>query len=193
MIYIKEKIIVTTKYCLAIFIFLWLIPTPKVYGQNLAIKSNLLYDLTSTFNLGGEVRCDDTHTFSFSLNYNPWNFGSNKKMKQFMIQPEYRKWFDGVFMGSFIGLQAHYGIFNFGGIIPKNNRYQGTLVGAGISYGHQWMISPQWNMEAGISMGYARLNYKRYGQSGGAPLIDKSHFNYWGPTQIGVSLIYFIQ
>lgn len=50
-----------------------------------------------------------------------------------------------------------------------NNRYQGNLAGFGISYGYQWMISPQWNMEAGISLGYAHLNYKRYGQPAGAP------------------------
>jgi len=62
-----------------------------------------------------------------------------------------------------------------------------------ISYGYQWMISPQWNMEAGISLGYAHLNYKRYGQPAGAPLIEKSNCNYWGLTQIGISVVYFIQ
>ena len=36
-----------------------------------------------------------------------------------------------------------------------NNRYQGNLAGFGISYGYQWMISPQWNLEAGLSLGYA--------------------------------------
>lgn len=33
----------------------------------------------STFNLGGEIRCDDTHSFNLSVNYNPWNLGENKK------------------------------------------------------------------------------------------------------------------
>lgn len=74
-----------------------------------------------------------------------------------------------------------------------NNRYQGNLAGFGISYGYQWMISPQWNLEAGLSLGYAHLNYKRYGQPEGAAFIEKSHCNYWGPTQIGISLVYFIQ
>ena len=83
-----------------------------------------------------------------------------------MLQPEYRKWFDGVFMGSYIGFQLHYALFNFGGMLPwgfgngkmlgienrqiANNRYQGNLAGFGISYGYQWMISPQWNLEAGL-------------------------------------------
>ncbi len=36
--------------------------TPRIASaQSIAVKSNVLYDLTGTFNLGGEIRCDDTH------------------------------------------------------------------------------------------------------------------------------------
>lgn len=187
----------------------FILPASNLCGQNIAVKSNLLYDLTSSFNLGGEIRCDDTHTLSLSVNYNPWSFSNNKKMKHFLVQPEYRKWFNEAFAGSFIGLQLHYALFNFGGMLPWgfgdgkmlgvenrhiiNNRYQGNLAGFGISYGYQWMISPQWNLDAGFALGYAHLNYKRYGQSAGAPRIEKSNCNYWGPTQIGISVVYFIQ
>jgi hypothetical protein len=48
-------------------------------------------------------------------------------------------------------------------------------------------------LEKGISLGYAHLNYKRYGQSEGAALLEKSSCNYWGPTQAGISIIYFIR
>lgn len=175
-------------------IFACFLHVSNLYGQSIAVKSNLLYDLTSSLNIGGEIRCDDTHTFSLSVNYNPWNFKGNKKIKHLLIQPEYRKWLSGeVFMGSFIGFQAHYTMFNFGGILPANNRYQGNLVGCGITYGYQWMISPKWNLETGVSLGYARLNYKNHEQPSGAPLIEKTHYNYWGPTQIGIALVYFIQ
>ena len=185
----------TSHRLVVLFIFIAsILPAPNLCGQNIAIKSNLLYDLTTSLNLGGEIRCDDTHTLSLSVNYNPWSFGNNKKIKHFLIQPEYRKWFNEAFAGSFIGLQFHYGLFNSGGIFPSaNNRYQGNLAGFGISSGYPGMISPQWNLEAGISLGYAHLNYKRYGQPAGAPLIEKSSYNYWGPTQIGISVVYFIQ
>ena len=147
-----------------LFVFALCILPANLCGQSLAIKSNLLYDLTTSLNLGGEIRCDDTHTFSLSVNYNPWNFSGNKKMKHFLVQPEYRKWLNEAFTGGFIGLQVHYALYNFGGMLPwgfgngkmlgienrqiANNRYQGNLAGFGISYGYQWMISPQWNMEA---------------------------------------------
>ena len=101
------------KCMLASILLSCLLPASSLYGQKIAVKSNLLYDLTTTFNIGGEIRCDDTHTLSLSVNYNPWNFGGNKKMKHFMLQPEYRKWFSGTFMGSYIGFQVHYALFNF--------------------------------------------------------------------------------
>lgn len=205
----KGKFKANTKYNLAMIIFACLLYSSNIYGQTIAVKSNLIYDITSTLNIGGEVRCDDTHTFNLSINYNPWNLGENRKMKHFLIQPEYRKWFNGAFMGSFIGLQAHYAAYNFGGMLPwgfgngkmfgienkqiRDHRYQGNLIGFGVSYGYQWMLSPHWNIEASVALGYAHLSYKQYGQYEGAPLIEKSHCNYWGPTQAGISFVYFIR
>ena len=46
----------------------------------------LFRSLTGTLNLGGEIRCDDTHSFNLRVNYNPWNLGENKKMKHILIQ-----------------------------------------------------------------------------------------------------------
>lgn len=78
--------------------------TPRIaLAQSIAVKSNVLYDLTGTLNLGGEIRCDDTHSFNLSVNYNPWNLGENKKMKHILIQPEYRWWLNETFIGSFSG------------------------------------------------------------------------------------------
>lgn len=93
--------------------------TPRIASaQSIAVKSNVLYDLTGTFNLGGEIRCDDTHSFNLSVNYNPWNLGENKKMKHILIQPEYRWWLNETFIGSFFGVQAHFAQYNFGGTTP---------------------------------------------------------------------------
>lgn len=166
-------------------------------AQSIALKSNLLYDFTGTLNLGGEIRCGDNHSFSLSVNYNPWEFGENKKMKHILIQPEYRWWLNETFVGSFIGAQAHFAQYNFGGTTPfttiKNNRYQGNLIGCGVTYGHQWALSTFWSLEASVSVGYAHLTYDQYGPAKGDAFIRKAHSNYFGPTQIGISFIYFIQ
>ena len=149
--------------------------TPRIApAQSIAVKSNVLYDLTGTLNLGGEI-----------------------KMKHILIQPEYRWWLNETFIGSFFGVQAHFAQYNFGGTTPfttvKNNRYQGNLIGCGITYGHQWLLSTFWTLEASISVGYAHLTYDKYGPAKGDALIEKSHSNYVGPTQLGISFIYFIQ
>lgn len=53
--------------------------TPRIApAQSIAVKSNVLYDLTGTLNLGGEIRCDDNHSFNLSVNY---NLESGRKQK----------------------------------------------------------------------------------------------------------------
>ena len=154
-------------YLLIIAIMLTVISSRTASAQSIAVKSNILYDLTGTLNLGGEIRCDDTHSFSLSVNYNPWNLGENKKMKHILVQPEYRWWLNETFIGSFFGVQAHFAQYNFSGTTPfttvKNNRYQGNLIGCGVTYGHQWLLSTFWSLEASISVGYAHLTYDKYG------------------------------
>ena len=55
--------------------------TPRIApAQSIAVKSNVLYDLTGTLNLGGEIRCDDTHSFNLSVNYNPGIWEKTKKL-----------------------------------------------------------------------------------------------------------------
>lgn len=184
-------------YLFIIALALTLLLPGKVLSQSIALKSNALYDLTGTINLGGEIRCDDNHSFHLGVNYNPWNLGENKKMKHLLIQPEYRYWLDETFMGSFVGVQAHFAQYNFAGTTPfrtvKNHRYQGNLIGCGLTYGYQWLLSTFWSMEASLSIGYAHLNYDKYGPGKGDALTEQSHSNYFGPTQLGISFIYFIR
>lgn len=74
------------KHGLAIIAFVTcILPASNLCGQNIALKSNLLYDLTTTLNMGGEVRCDDTHTISLSLNYNPLGLRREQKDEAFPV------------------------------------------------------------------------------------------------------------
>lgn len=166
-------------------------------AQYIAIKNNLLYDFTGTLNLGGEIRCSDTQSFNLSVNYNPWSRKENKKTKFVLVQPEYRWWLNEVFMGGFLGAQAHFAQYNFAGMTPfttiKNNRYQGNLFGCGFTYGYQWLLSPFWSLEASLSVGYAYMSYEKYGPKKGDALLRKGHAHYFGPTQVSLSFVYFIQ
>ena len=63
------------------------------YAQKWVVKSNLLYDVTTTMNVAAEVSLSPKWTFDMSANWNPWSFSDNKKWKRLAFQPEARYWF----------------------------------------------------------------------------------------------------
>jgi hypothetical protein len=98
----------------------------------MALKTNLLYDATTTLNLGYEVALNHRTTLDIGINYNPWTLGHkwvgikgagsdfvekrDTKLKHFMIQPEVRWWLCEKFNGHFFGVHLHGGMFNVGAI-----------------------------------------------------------------------------
>lgn len=165
-------------------------------AQEVAAKTNLLYDITTTFNLGLEVGLGPRMTLDISGNYNPWRF-HDYRLKHGLIQPELRYWTCEKFNGHFFGLHGFYGSYNVGGL-PFNsnirhNRYQGHLYGGGLSYGYQWILNDHWNLEASIGLGYAYIKYKKYPCEDCGEMIKKDHRNYIGPTKAAISLIYIIK
>jgi hypothetical protein len=169
---------------------------PCTFAQKIGVKSNILYDVTTTLNIGMEVSMGHRWTIDLPVSYNPWSFGDNKKLKHWLIQPEARYWFCEKFTGHFIGLHAHMGEYNIGGIQNlglKDFRYQGNIYGAGFSYGYQWILNPRWSIEATIGLGYAYLSYAQYPCEKCATKITDGTRNYIGPTKAGVSLIYIIK
>ncbi|WP_085536797.1 DUF3575 domain-containing protein [Massilibacteroides vaginae] len=177
---------------------------PKAFEpltSSLGMKTNLIYDATTSLNLGAEIKVGGQYTLDISANYNPWTFSDNKKFKHVMIQPELRYWVCEPFNGHFWGVHAMYSHYNIGGIkLPlvskqklEDTRYQGNLLGLGISYGYQWYLAPRWNLEATIGIGYAYLDYDAYDcRTCGEKLYEKNR-HYVGPTKLGLSLIYIIK
>ncbi len=96
------------------------------------------------------------------------------------------------------GVHLQYGRYNAGGIkLPlriytglADHRYEGYLTGAGISYGYQWYLSPRWNLEAQFGFGYSYMHYKEYECRQCGEQLGKNHKHYFGPTKVGVSLVY---
>ena len=104
----------------------------KVCAQDMALKTNLLYDATTTINLGYEVALGKKLTLDIWGNYNPWTLGykwvgvetesgtfrfadeREKKLKHWMVQPEVRWWLCEKFNGHFFGVHVHGGQFNVG-------------------------------------------------------------------------------
>lgn len=159
----------------------------QAIAQDVAVKTNTLYWATTTLNAAAEFATSDKVTVELMGAYNPWNFKDGKKMHMWAAQPEVKYWFCEKFEGHFVGVHAHGGQF-FGGFHSK--RYDGYFAGAGLSYGYDWILSPHWNLEAEIGLGYAYLWYKE------SPRIDcrkcevDKHKHYIGPTRVAITFSY---
>lgn len=178
--------------------------SPEACAQEVGLKTNLLYWGTTTPNLAVEIALGRKTTLELHGNYNPFRFGSkdsNHKLQHWMVMPELRLWTYEKYDGHFFGIHSLFGGYNMGNLnLPldifsslKNNRYEGYGAGVGLSYGYQWYLSPHWNLEAHFGFGYIYMNYERYECHRCGQLIEKSHKHYFGPTKIGVSLIYLIK
>ena len=104
-------------------------------AQKIALKSNLLYDATTTMNLGLEFGLARKWTLDVPVNYNPWKPDNGRRLRHWGVQPEVRYWFCESFRRTFIGVHGHYADFNVGGFPDwsfisenmQNSRYQGYL------------------------------------------------------------------
>lgn len=186
----------------AIVLLLSLCASLKVSAQNVAIKTNLLYDATLTLNGGLEMKFAPKWTGDLSANLNAWDV-SGHKWKHWLVQPELRYWFCQAFSGHFVGAHLLGGQYNYGNLDMdfkflgtdfgklKDHRYQGWMAGAGIAYGYSWILDRHWNFEAEIGIGwvYTRSDVFECADCGQKVETDKPH-NYFGPTKAALNLIY---
>lgn len=187
------------KICIPFLFFVCI--CSDVNAQDIALKTNLAYWGTTTPNLSLELGLSNKSTLELGGGLNLFEFSGNKRMKHWLVQPEYRWWFCETFNGHFLGVHAHGAQFNVGGWdIPigrldifKDRRYEGYLYGGGISYGYQWVLSNRWNFEFTVGAGYARIHYDQYPCTTCGTKQDEGTYNYWGITKGGLSFIYFIK
>lgn len=183
-----------------LLLYLTIIISGSLHAQLIAVKNNLLYDFTATPNLGVEVGISKHLTFDLTGRFHPWSLQDRKTLKHWQIQPELRYWFSERFDEHFIGLHAQYMDYNFYGFklpwgMEKRFGYDGTSYSAGLSYGYQLYISPRWNIEFTIGVGYSRFDYTKYEYDAIFDKYDIGLFNrdYYGLTKLGISFVYLIK
>lgn len=186
---------------LLLLMLLTALPAPLA-AQSVGVKTNLLYDATATVNLGVELRLAPRVTLDVSGNLNAWNINRHR-WRHWLAQPEVRYWFCERFQGNFIAFHAvggQYNIGNIGGLkdFPGTSlshlgryRYQGWGAGAGIAYGHAWILGTHWNLEAEIGVGWVYTRYDKFpcAECGTKEKRNATH-NYVGPTKAAVNLVY---
>lgn len=186
------------KLCLVAFL---IVASVAARGQNVSVKSNLLYDATLSANAGVEFGLAPHWSVDLSGNVNKWTVNGHK-WKHWFVQPEARYWFCEPFLKHFLAVHAIGGQFNFGNL-PNNitflgtefsrltdNRYQGWGAGAGIGYGYALPLSRHWNMEFEIAAGYVYLQYDQFECQSCGRKVGSGNHHYVGPTKAAVNLVY---
>ncbi|MBQ5690253.1 MAG: DUF3575 domain-containing protein [Alistipes sp.] len=190
------------KLKLLIALIFGIVVTTGVKAQNAAIKSNLLYDVTATVNLGVEVGLAPRWTLDVSGNLNAWNIHETKRWKHWLVQPEARYWFCDRFSRHFVGFHALGGQYNIGGLKNNitflgtpyknltHNRYQGWGVGAGVAYGYALILGKHWNLEFELGVGYIYNKFDLFECSGCGRRVGSDTHHYFGLTKAAVNLVY---
>lgn len=176
----------------------------------MAVKTNLLYDATTTPNLGVEVGLARRSTLQLVYGLNPWKFHGTshgeRSARHWVLMPEYRWWTCTRFNGHFIGAHLMGGQFNAYNVdIPlpgaflggddirsevRSKSYEGCFAGVGFTYGYQWILSRHFNVEAEVGVGYGHVWYDKYECGECGPRLEDGTTNYVGLTKLGLSLVY---
>ncbi len=197
----RKKICVSFLWMLSIFLYHF-----PLRAQNFNVSTDLLYWATSTPNVEIELRLAPRYSFSTSIGYNAFDFRNrigangvkvNPKLHHWLAVPEVKYWFCRVFERHYVSLQALFGKFNAGGVrfpvFLKDRRYEGWCAGAGLNYGYQWAAGKSLGVEASVGIGYVYMCYDKYVCGACGKNLGRFNRNYFGPTNISVSFIYYIR
>lgn len=130
-------------------------------AQTVGLKSNFLYALTTTPNIGMETRIFKKSSIGFNAGFNPFRLPAPS--------------------GVTLGIKD-----------LERYRYEGSLVGGGVSVGYQWAFARRWGVEASLGVGYMLLDYRKYYAGACGALVKQAKRHYIGPSKASVSIIYYI-
>lgn len=161
-----------------------------VSAQRYSLKTNLLGLATTNLNLEGGMAVSRNWSIHLPVTYNPFTFsGGEKRFQNLTVEPGARYWFLETFSQSFIGFQALYSRFHVGGL-TNDYRYDGSGMGAGLSYGYSRVLKNRWNIEFEAGLGVFSVGYDKYLCKECGALLGHEKKVYLIPTKASVSLVY---
>lgn len=181
----------------------WLPVSYGSKGNFIAVKTNILHTaLALAPNIALELATGAKTTLDISSGLNLWNRkGSdddNRKLIHTYVRPEFRYWTCGRFGGHFFGVNAFYWQYNVSGhkvpwMFESKYQYEGNAFGAGMSYGYHWMLGRRWGVEFNAGVGVAFMKYDKFECARCGDFIDRHSKTYFGPTSLGIKLVYIIK
>ena len=78
-------------------------------------------------------------------------------------------------------------------VMKSGYAYDGNAYGGGLSYGYQLYLSPHWNIEFTAGVGYVRFKYDKTPFPASEAAAGSYRNDYFGPTKLGISIMYIIK
>ncbi len=160
-------------------------------AQRIGVGTNALYWGTLTPNASLHVRTSNRSSLNLEFSGRPGLSIGPANLKWLNFSPEVRFW-----LGKRTGMQRH-----FVGIVGqaasyrvrwKDDNHKGELLGLGVSYGYDWMLTKRLNLEVTAGLGaFYNLDNRNHRTDGDAYVYDRHLFV--APIKLGVNLIYFIR
>lgn len=165
--------------------------------QQVALKTNILYDGAMVPNIGLELMFPQQWSLNASWNYAWWsNDTKHRYWRTYGGEIEARKWHGRI--AQEYSLRGHHtGLFMMAGMYDFERGHAGYMndlyFGIGVSYGYAVKIAHNLSLDFVVGVGYLCGTYYKYRpQDNEYCIMDRRNLSYFGPVKAEVSLVWII-
>lgn len=163
------------------------------HAQQFAVKTNALFDVAMTPDIGFELVTGEHSSVALSA-FGHWKpYGLDSRM--ITVQPEYRFWFNGRPM-----VREYIGGTIFGTIYDMtlgDLNHNGYAVAAGVTGGYVFPLGKRWNFELSGGFGVLFFRERLYRTELKESTPESSEYNSYGyklfPVKLAATFIYIIK
>ena len=160
--------------------------TPTDY--HLSLRANLLRWATLTPDLGLEWRVHPSWGILVNGSWTSWSWnGKDRRYALWEVMPEVR-YYMGKEKRGYLGAMFKAGEFNYK--LSATGK-QGDLMGGGITGGYLLRLNKALSLDFSVALGYLNADYEKYTVIDGVRVrAGKETKNWWGPINVGVTLVW---
>lgn len=160
-----------------------------VQAQRVSVKTNALYWMAASPNVGTEFRLSRHTTLNLEGVFHRMKI-SDYNTRLGGITPEVRYWFSarpqvGHFVGA-MGAVAGYKLSN------ANTTVNGSVYAIGPTYGYSFVLGRRWSMEATVGAGLGYCRYAKYPRGGESGDVTNKEWKLI-PLKLGLNFVYIIK